>query len=177
MDKHDRSGLLQTIETHEKNLLRYAVSLLGDLDRARDVVQETFFRWIRRSDRQQLEFPWLVTVCRNLVIDQQRKESRMETLVDENPLPYCHRPQEDPLKDLETRDLIRRVMQSAASLPDRQKEILRLKFQSGLSYREIAEVTSLSVSNVGYLIHTAIQTLREEFRDELQATSVRGGAQ
>jgi RNA polymerase sigma-70 factor (ECF subfamily) len=39
---------------------------------------------------------------------------------------------------------------------------VRLKFQAGLSYREISRVTELSVSNVGYLIHTAIRTLRRQ---------------
>ena len=37
-----------------------------------------------------------------------------------------------------------------------------LKFQHQMSYREIAEVTSLSESNVGYLIHVGIQTLRQQ---------------
>jgi RNA polymerase sigma-70 factor (ECF subfamily) len=40
--------------------------------------------------------------------------------------------------------------------------VVRLKFQHGLSYKEIAAVTELSVSNVGYLIHTAIKKLRTE---------------
>ena len=48
-----------------------------------------------------------------------------------------------------------------ADLPERQREVLRLKFQGDLSYREIAEVMDLTVSHVGVLIHTGIQTLRE----------------
>ena len=47
-------------------------------------------------------------------------------------------------------------------LPDRQQEILRLKFQGGLSYRQIADVMDLTVSNVGFLIHTSIKALREQ---------------
>ena len=50
-----------------------------------------------------------------------------------------------------------------AGLPDNQQEVVRLKFQDGLSYKEIAGVTGLTVSNVGFLIHTAIHTLRREF--------------
>ena len=42
-----------------------------------------------------------------------------------------------------------------------QQEVIRLKFQHGLKYREIAEVTGLSVTNVGFLIHTGIKKLRD----------------
>jgi len=48
-------------------------------------------------------------------------------------------------------------------LPDRERELIRLKFESGLSYKDIAAVTGLSVSNVGYLLHHAVQTLRGQF--------------
>ena len=46
-------------------------------------------------------------------------------------------------------------------LPPNQQEVIRLKFQHGLSYKEISAVTGLSVSNVGYLLHVAIKRLRE----------------
>ena len=52
------------------------------------------------------------------------------------------------------------VMGALQNLPERQQEILRLKFQSGLSYQEIARVMDLSVGNVGFIIHTALKTLR-----------------
>jgi RNA polymerase sigma factor (sigma-70 family) len=46
-------------------------------------------------------------------------------------------------------------------LPDRQQEVLRLKFNAGLSYKEIAEVTGLTSTNVGFILHTAIAKLRK----------------
>jgi RNA polymerase sigma-70 factor (ECF subfamily) len=45
-------------------------------------------------------------------------------------------------------------------LPDSQREVLRLKFQEGLSYKEISRITSHSVSHVGVLIHNAIKSIR-----------------
>ena len=53
------------------------------------------------------------------------------------------------------------VLGLLATLSANQQEVIRLRFQSGLSYREIGRVTGLSVTNVGYLIHTAIKTIRE----------------
>jgi RNA polymerase sigma-70 factor (ECF subfamily) len=47
-------------------------------------------------------------------------------------------------------------------LPDRHREVLRLKFQEGLKYAEIAEVLNLTVPTVGWLIHEAIHKLRKE---------------
>ena len=43
---------------------------------------------------------------------------------------------------------------------------MRLKFQNGLSYKEIAHITNLSVTNVGFLIHTAIKTLRQRMTEQ-----------
>ena len=48
-------------------------------------------------------------------------------------------------------------------LPPNQQEVVRLKFQNGFSYKEIARITELSVTNVGFLIHTAVTNLRREF--------------
>ena len=62
----------------------------------------------------------------------------------------------------ERQDTTTRVLEFVDRLTENQQEVVRLKFQRGLSYKEIAAVTELSVSNVGYLIHTAIKRLRTE---------------
>ena len=48
------------------------------------------------------------------------------------------------------------------TLPANQQEVIRLKFQGELSYQEISQITKLSVSNVGFLIHTGLKTIREK---------------
>jgi len=45
-------------------------------------------------------------------------------------------------------------------LPENQRAVIALKFQNGLSYKQISQQTGLSVSNVGFLIHTGLKTLR-----------------
>ncbi len=52
------------------------------------------------------------------------------------------------------------LLHIVGTLPPRQQEVLQLKFQNDLSYQEISEITNLSVSNVGVLIHNALKTLR-----------------
>ena len=52
------------------------------------------------------------------------------------------------------------LLTQIAQLTTNQQDVLRLKFHGGLSYQEIADVTGLTKTNVGYLLHTAIGKLR-----------------
>ena len=67
-----------------------------------------------------------------------------------------------PEESAEQRDSHAQVLGLMQRLPENQREVVRLKFQNGLSYKEIASVTELSVSNVGFLLHTALNTLRAQ---------------
>ena len=55
------------------------------------------------------------------------------------------------------------LLELIGHLPPNQQEVVRLKFQNGFSYKEISRITALSVTNVGFLIHTAVARLRTEF--------------
>ena len=63
------------------------------------------------------------------------------------------------------------VLNTFSRLPVNQAEVLRLKFQNDLSYQEIADVTGLSASNVGFLIHTGLKRLRTLLAPEAAACS------
>ena len=52
-------------------------------------------------------------------------------------------------------------MQLLDGLPANQQEVIRLKFQHGFSYREISQISGHSVTNVGFLIHSGMKTLRQ----------------
>lgn len=67
---------------------------------------------------------------------------------------------------LEGREAFGQVLDCMDTLPPNQREVVLLKFQSGLSYKEISSVTELSVSNVGYLLHTALKTLRNKLQSQ-----------
>lgn len=54
------------------------------------------------------------------------------------------------------------VLKLIERLPRNQQEVVRLKFQNGFSYKEISRITSLSVTNVGFILHTAVARLRKE---------------
>ena len=58
------------------------------------------------------------------------------------------------------------VLRLIGDLPSNQQKVIRLRFHAGLAYREISESTGLSVSNVGYLLHTALGKLREQMQSQ-----------
>jgi len=107
---------------------------------------------------------WLFTVCRNRALDVRRKEQRMTALTDQTAEDCASRePTVEPSATMaEETGQVQRCM---GQLPLNQQEVLRLKIQNGLSYREISEITGLSVSNVGYLLHTAIKRIREKLAE------------
>ncbi len=157
----DRLWFRSLVVEHETALLRYAARLTGDEDRARDVVQDTFLR-LFRQDRAAVEahvVPWLFTVCRNRALDVCRKEGRMTT-TDDTGLVALPSHEPPPTAGLEQGELLARVLDLLDRLPPRQQEVIRLKFQNGLSYKEISGITSHSVSYVGVLIHQGMKTLR-----------------
>jgi len=157
--------IAEALDRYESQLVRYAGWILGDIDRAREIVQETFLRLCKeKPDRVDDHLAqWLFTVCRNLAFDVRKKESRMSPLTDPETIPASHARPGTLLEQEETMSHVLRLMET---LPKNQREVLRLKFQCDLSYKEISEVTQLSVTNVGFLIHTAIKTLRKELLAE-----------
>jgi RNA polymerase sigma-70 factor (ECF subfamily) len=162
-DGHTRGHWLRdAVDRFERPLLLYACRLIRDTDAARDAVQETFLR-LCRQDPANVEprlAEWLFAVCRNLVVDLRRKETRMSAanqILTDTP---ANSP--PPPAEVETRDASSLALHLLDQLPPNQQEVLRLKFQQGLSYKQISAVTGLSVTNVGFLIHTGLKTLRRQ---------------
>jgi RNA polymerase sigma-70 factor (ECF subfamily) len=158
--------VLAALQEYEGRLLRYALRLLKDADRAEDVVQETFLK-LCREDPAQLNGrlgQWLYTVCRNHALDICRKESRMAVL-DQDPHELAVGVQQKPaIQVAEELDEHRRILRAMETLSANQQECIRLKFQHDFSYREIAQVTGLTVTNVGFQIHAGLKRIREILR-------------
>ena len=163
--------IVGALNRHEKRLVRYATWILGDVELARDVVQETFLRLCKERPARVGNHlaQWLFTVCRNLAFDIRKKETRMSPLTDPDTIPAIPA---RPAAAIEHEELLARALRLMETLPTNQREVLRLKFQCDLSYKEISAVTKLSVTNVGFLIHTAIKTLRQEMLAESERRRV-----
>jgi RNA polymerase sigma-70 factor (ECF subfamily) len=155
------SFIKQAVTDHESSLIGYARTYLYDLDRARDVVQDTFIR-LCKQDPEKVEVhlkSWLFTVCRNRCFDIMRKDKRIESL-DDVGWQKISSTEESPDQKAEHGDEYFDVMRYMDRLSDNQKEVILLKFQQGLSYEEIHRVTGLTHGNIGFLIHAGLKRLR-----------------
>ena len=153
-------SVASALELYEGPLLRYATRLLGNVEQARDVVQDTFLR-LCGEDLGRLDghLPqWLFRVCRNRALDVRKREGRRPA-VEETPELAPPSPA-TPARLLEGREALQAVLDVMATLPASQQEVLRLKFQEGLSYPEIGAVTGLTANHVGVLVHLALKAIR-----------------
>ncbi len=159
----------QAMADFESPLIGYASTLLHDTHAARDVVQDTFLRLCRQDPekvRDNLK-SWLFTVCRNRALDLLRKRKPV-TPLDDIQWKKVAGPGLQPDEDAERKERQARLDATLARLTDNQREVIVLKFQQDLSYRQIEEITGLRAGNIGFLIHTGLKRLREILPDELR---------
>ncbi len=162
-----RAWVRDALERHETPLIRYAWRITGDLEAARDVVQDTFLR-LCRADPAKVNghlAPWLYRVCRNRALDVMKKEQRMHSM-ETKQLEAWPRAAPLPRAAAQQRESEDTVLQAIRALPEKQQEVFRLKFQDQLSYKEISEVTGFPLNNVRYLIHRSLQAMREQLQGQ-----------
>lgn len=160
----DRAAYLRNaLARFEAPLVRFARRLVGNAETARDIAQDCFLRLCQQRELppEARVAPWLFRVCRNRSIDHLRKNGRMPN-VNGTPILELAPAKEaaSTHRAVERGDEADHLRTLLGELTARQQELVRLKFQDALSYREIAELTGLSVSNVGFILHTALKTLR-----------------
>jgi RNA polymerase sigma-70 factor (ECF subfamily) len=159
----------QAMADYESPLLGYASTILHDLDRARDVVQDTFIRLCQQDIpkvRDNLK-SWLFTVCRNRALDLLRKDKNIQP-IDEIRWQRIAGPDLPPDQQFDQDERFAQVMKYLDRLSANQREVILLKFHQGLSYQEITKITGLSSGNVGFLIHTGLKRLRELLPSDLR---------
>lgn len=170
-----RHWLRAALDEYEGRLVRYAARITGNLESARDAVQETFAR-LCTQDAASLNgrlAPWLFAVCRNRAIELRRKESRMHS-VSQSVFDAVADRQVPPDDAAAANEAASGLTGMIATLSADQQEVVRLKFQEKMSYKEIAEVTGHSISNVGFLLHTAIRKLRQRMGEGVEDSRGRG---
>jgi len=152
----------RALAEYESPLVGYAYGFVHDVERARDIVQDTFIRLCQQDVAKVKDGlkTWLFTVCRNRALDVLRKESRVSALDEStyNELPGADRAPDEALDQAERLAVTLRYL---ARLPENQQTVILMKFRDGCSYQEICESTGLSNGNVGFLIHTGLKRLRE----------------
>jgi RNA polymerase sigma-70 factor (ECF subfamily) len=150
----------------ESPLLSYALRFTGELALAQDVVQEAFMKLHVEFDQVQAPQRWLYRTVRNLALNQRRNAGRTVSLNAPEGGPDAVADTADPssfpdeqIIRLEGIGLVRLGLEA---LDERSREVVRLKFNDELSYKEIAARTGLTVGNVGFILHHALKTIAAE---------------
>lgn len=161
MEQDPQTWIEELVARHQQALCQYAYRITGNAASACDVVQETFLQLCRQpqSKIEAHAAAWLYRVCRNRALDWLRKEKPMQDFPEEQVacLPDGN---PTPAESAEQNDKAQSIRRAMSQLPERQQEVLRLKFQHHLSYREIASITRLKTGHVGWLIHTGLAALK-----------------
>src|SRR3989441_9423936 len=148
----------------ESPLLAYALRLTGDFSAAEDVFQEAFMKLHAQFDEVREPKRWLYRTVHNLALNHRRDAGKIVQLdlsgneeaaesIDLQPLP------DEQIVRLEGIGLVRLSLET---LDERSRELIRLKFNEELSYKEISARTGLSTRNVGYLLHHALKAIADE---------------
>lgn len=157
----DEAALGELVERHWTPLVKYACRLEGDLDRAEDVVQETFVRlWQKRAGwtlRGTVK-AYLYRIARNLALQEQEKKLVRKRWRDSAVMDQPLEP--SPAEQLESRALQLELEHALHALAPRRREIVILARFHGLSYREIAEVMGISSQTVANQMSAALKQLR-----------------
>ncbi|MDX1673865.1 MAG: sigma-70 family RNA polymerase sigma factor [Longimicrobiales bacterium] len=155
------------------DLVRYLSRKVWDPDRARDLAQEAFARSLDRDPDDPRS--WVFTVAANLARDEARTDIRRKrhlTLVkvEEDTAP---RPP-DPHRELERKERAERARAALDRLSERDREALLL-WDAGLSYRQIAEQTGLSVGAIGTTLSRARKRLVDAYEEGKEADDAARG--
>ncbi len=157
----------QVFTALESPLLAYARRLLGDFGLAEDIVQEAFMKLHAQFQKVLTPQPWLYRTVHNLAVDHQRRAHKIVLVgdpKDDAACPVADASDAQPLPDeqiarWEGIGLVRLVLET---LDERSRELIRLRFNEDLSYKEISARTGLTVGHVGYLLHHALKAMAVE---------------
>ena len=149
------------------NFFRYR---FGDDTQAEDLTSATFEKaWAgrKRYRRDRGAFStWLFSIARNLAIDAYRRQRQTVSLEDVEPMDGGSPLLEDQVQQRQDFVKLERLM---TQLPERERELVALKYGAELTNREIARLTGLSETNVGSILHRVVNKLGnlwEEVPDE-----------
>lgn len=124
-------------------------------------MQNTFIKFIRKwnqgMDDEHGVSSWLYRVAHNEAVDHLRAEARIRKLHTEHGEECMAQMRDTRPESISER--AENAAQALQQLTDRERQLVVLKIYEEKSYKEIAEITGLTTSNVGFILHTAMKKL------------------
>jgi RNA polymerase sigma-70 factor (ECF subfamily) len=165
----NKAAFARLVKLYQKRVLRMVIGMVGDLDNAMDIVQESFIRaWqaLDRFDVSQPFYPWLSRIATNLSINHIKKASRQTSLNNEVIERADNAP--DPLAKLQLEENNHRLMQAIGELPEQYRIVFVLRTFEELSYEEIAEQLDIAPGTVDSRLYRARRLLVEKLGELLE---------
>jgi RNA polymerase sigma factor (sigma-70 family) len=128
-------------------------------DLTSEVFEKAFEKYAGYDSRRASFSTWIFTIARNTLIDSYKtgKESRQAPLDEADEIASSEPGPEEAVEDSEEKA---RLVGCVSSLPEREQEIIRLKFGARMNNREISKLMGLSESNVGTILDRSLGKLR-----------------
>ncbi len=158
------------INRHRSKVFTYIVLVVKNQQLAEDIFQDTFIKVIRSlvdgkyKDNGRF-VSWVIRIAHNLIIDHFRKEKQINTLSNDDyeaDIFNSKKFSDQNIEDLMIRDQITTdVRQLIDELPDEQKQVILLRHYGGLSFKEIADQTDVSINTALGRMRYALINLRK----------------
>jgi len=163
------SCINEIITRHRPRVLGYIIMSVKDSDLAEDIFQDTFIKVINKlktaSYVEEGKFiSWVLRIAHNLVIDHFRRSSRVrmvranEDYDPFNQIEVFDTNVEDKIIEKQTHEKVRHLVEL---LPDTQREVLKMRHYSEMSFKDIAESTGVSINTALGRMRYALINLRK----------------
>ena len=170
----DRGAISQLIDRHSNRVRDYIRMMVKDADLADDILQETLIKVVRVIDQGRYAdtgkfLSWVLRIAHNQVIDYFRSQKSSKTVTESDAgynvlgtLRFAEATVEDKMVSEQIAADIRRMVDN---LPEEQREVVMLRYFSGLSFQEIADQTDVSINTALGRMRYALINLRKMIRD------------
>ena len=170
----DRGAISQLIDRHSNRVRDYIRMMVKDHDLADDILQETFIKAVQVIDDGRYAdtgkfLSWMLRIAHNKVIDYFRSQKSAKTVNEAESgynvlgtLRFADSSVEDRLISEQIALDVRRLVDH---LPQEQREVVMLRYYSGLSFQEIAEQTNVSINTALGRMRYALINLRKIIKD------------
>ena len=170
----DRAAISQLIDRHTHRVRDYIRMMVKDNDVADDILQETFIKAVRVIDEGRYAdtgkfLSWILRIAHNQVIDHFRSQKNAKTVSESDAgynmlgtLRFAERTVEDVMISSQIEEDVRRLIER---LPAEQREVVMMRYYSGLSFQEIADQTDVSINTALGRMRYALINLRKMIKE------------
>ena len=171
----NKEAISQLIERHSSRVYDYICMMVGDRELADDIFQETFIKAVRVIDEGRYKdsgkfLSWVMRIAHNQVIDHFRA-AKSNKCIGESEAGYdilgTRRLTEGSVEERLVGEQIEADLRAlVAVLPEEQQEVVRLRYYDGLSFKEIAEQTEVSINTALGRMRYALINLRKLIKEK-----------